>query len=201
MEGRQVKIKLAGSTNEYEVNLGLLRKHSAFFRKAFDESIGMKEAMEGCIELQDVSSEMLQTYLYWLYDRTILLPDGSDSQDMDSSNYFTFIELYNFADLYDTCGLRNDIVRAFMRYLERVGMDYKSVGATLRKLPRSSKFYAMLLAHVQMDLDLHLEDHCEAISRYFPREAIRILIHAFVTNTMRGYGQTEGKEWLEKVEL
>lgn len=201
MKGRLVKIKLAGSSKEYEVNLGLLRKHSAFFRKAFDKDTGMKEAIEGCIELQDVTSEMVQTYIYWLYDRTILLPDGSESEDMSESNFLTFPELYVFADIYDTRALRNDIVEAFIPFIEEKGLTTESYGAALRKLPQTSKLYGLILCHFQSSLDLHNPGHCEALAKCFPREVIGTVTYQYVTEQWLGYECTEDKDWLEEMEL
>lgn len=159
----------------------------------------MKESIEGCIELPDVSSDILEIYIYWIYNRVIVLPDGSDSENLHSGNLLTFVDLYVFADLYDTRELRNDIVKATLECTSSDMLDYEVVGQALHKLPQKSKLYALLLMDMQSPggLDLTDEYSCEQLSMHFPREAIRVLIYAHTSGTRKNRDDQPEERWLE----
>lgn len=199
IQNRPVKIKLAGHSPEYDVSLGLLQKHSAYFAKAFDSATGMKEAVEGRIELRDeqTTSETLETFIYWLNEHVIQLPDGSES--ITDSNLLNFVDVYNFADLYDTRELRNDVVRA---YLSTCREDYQlaTFGQALHKLRNTSKFYDAILRSSESSLNLGDELTTSTVCSEFPRDAIKVLILRYAAWTLRPFNQAELHLFLEHTE-
>lgn len=195
VENRQVKIKLADHSPDYDVSLGLLRKHSAFFAKAFDSD--MKESVEGRVELHDVTSEVLETFIYWLNEHVVQLPDGSES--VTDSNLLNFVDVYNFADLYDTRGLRNDVVKAYISTC-RTTYSLATFGQALHKLRSTSKFYDAILRSSESKLKLSDESTTSTICSEFPRDAIKVLVLRHATSTLRPFKREDLDLFIEATE-
>lgn len=65
----------------------------------------MKKGLSNCVELHDAPIHTVDTFVYWLHTHVILLEDGSDM--MTDDNIDSVVNLYLFADIYDTlCAMR-----------------------------------------------------------------------------------------------
>lgn len=195
IENRQVKIKLAGHSPDYDVSLSLLQKHSDFFAKTF--KVNMKESTEGCVELRDVTSEVLETFIYWLNEHVIQLPDGSES--ITDSNLLDFVDVYNFADLYDTRELRNAVITLFLSTW-RTDYTLATLGRALHRLRSTSKFYEAILRSSEFRLDLADESVTLIICSEFPQDAMKDLIVKYARRSLRYLDPTRAEMFLESAE-
>lgn len=180
-----VILKIAGKTQEYHVNKPLLCEKSAFFAKAFQEH-GMKESAEGRIELHDVKLLTLEAFIYWVYTGIIQLPDGSELIAFDT--FHLVVRLYNFADVYDTFDLRNDIVSKI--YNQRPTsklLTFRSGGWALKLLRHGSKLYSLLLDFC-LASNIPDEPTVKIVYQDFPQEAAEMLFTNLGFKTFKGMG-------------
>lgn len=159
----------------------------------------MKEAVEGRIELhdEDTTSETLETFIYWLNEHVIQLPDGSES--ITNDNLLKYVEIYNFADLYDTRELRNAVVSAFC-HSNRMDYTLDTFGQALHKLRSTSKFYDAIMRSSQGNLNLSDEPTASIVCAEFPRDAIKVLMMKLAKNTLQPFYREDIKSLLEPTE-
>lgn len=150
---------------------------SAFFKKTLAD-FGMKESRLNCVQLHDVGKDTLETFLYWIHTREILFADGSET--VTCINFTSFVDLYLFADCYDTRELRNSVVKAIYQKakLLQASLSHKVLGDVLHKLRPSSRLFMLLTTLVSSDLGVTLRAHASNICEYYPKEALgEIIVH------------------------
>lgn len=185
-----VILKIAGHLPEYHVNKPLLCEKSAFFAKAFQQG-GMKESVNGRIELHDIAQSVLQVFICWVYTGDIQFLDGSE---LISHNNFPFlVQLYKFADVYDTLNLRNDIVKKYYgqeRNRSNASLTVGSTGRALQALRQGSKLYSLILDLMLLS-SIKDGETVKKICRQFPLEAVEVLFTNCVLKTFKGVGPME----------
>ncbi|KAJ8606405.1 hypothetical protein MRB53_040988 [Persea americana] len=88
---------------DFAINKALSCYYSAFFKGCFEA----QERDPSPIELEDVTDAVLQAYIFCLCKRCIRFPDG---QKLVLRHVPLLVDLYIFADKYDTKDVRNKVV-------------------------------------------------------------------------------------------
>lgn len=156
----------------------------------------MKESVEGCVELHDAKIATLESFIYWVNEHVIQLADGSEA--ITKGNLSKFVELYNFADFYDTRELRNDILKEFCCNTPKLELEYEQIGKTLYLLRPNSSLYKALLAVAHCGLDLKKDYVISEICDHFPSDAIKVLIKNFTTKQLKAASLTGYDLFAEK---
>lgn len=92
----------------------LLCHHSKYFDKAFSFDSGL-ESLSNSIVLEDVTESTFQSFVNWLHLREITFDNGET--DVTVSNIKEAVELFIFADKYDTKKLRNMCIGLIFGFL------------------------------------------------------------------------------------
>lgn len=156
----------------------------------------MKESVDGRIELHEVTQSVLEAFISWVYTGDIQLPDGSEK--ISNKTFPLVVQLYNFADVYDTIDLRNEIVsKIFLRSFGEDSWSLEKAGEALRLLRRGSKLYRWIL-DLAVGTRLKTEAYITIVCRDFPREAVEAIFANCVFKTFKGFGEL--KDYLESDE-
>lgn len=102
-----VVLKVGSQKEAIRVHRGLLCNASPYFRAALQG--GFTEAQTQTIEWPEEHPNIVKIFQTWLYSRAIEF----DAKPLDESAWFTFIDLYGFADRYHLPAL-NDSVMDFL---------------------------------------------------------------------------------------
>lgn len=164
---------------EFVVNKALLSWFSDFFRGCSE----LQGAKLSIIELKDVDAAILQGYVFYLYKRQIRFADG-EKTTLD--HVPLLIDLYIFADKYDSMLHRNEVVDrvwVLLAYDEVDQWPWAAIGKAFSHLPVTAMLYKLLMADVCYVLEGSDRDMCSMIITHFPPEAAISVMHYLVSKT------------------
>lgn len=157
------------------VNKALLCSYSDFFRGFFE----VQGSEVSVIELKDVSAAVLQGYVFYLCKLLIRFADG---ERMSLDHMPLLIDLYIFADKYDSMFHRNQVVDRVWALLEYDQVDqwpWPAIGKAFTHLPVTAMLYKLLMAEVCYVLVRSESDRntCSMVILHLPPEAAVSVMH------------------------
>lgn len=170
-----------GIPTEFMVNKTLLCWYSAFFRGCF-ETQGTKLSL---IEMEDVNSAVLQSYIFYMYRHQIRFADG---EKPSLRHMPLLIDLYIFADKYDTVSHRNEILKEVWALLvnHQIGRwPWAAIGKAFDRLPVTAMLYKLLMTKVCAVLVGSDRDRCSMIIAHLPPEAAVSVMHYLASDNMQ----------------
>jgi hypothetical protein len=115
---------------------------SGYFRAIFQG--GFEEEQSRTTNLPDIEPEHFALALQWFYTGQVVFSDGSKFVGVDDDKTFNeAIQMFLFADQYDTRALRRDIFDILANSAFRYSLDTVPVAKALSQLPESSGLYKL----------------------------------------------------------
>jgi len=118
----------------FTVHKDLICYHPKYFKAAFEGSF--EEAEKSEIPLPDTKPSVFRAYMQWLYRQASGAPNSEPSACIGRDDEIQAVELFIFANRYDTRRLRIKIVEFFMHHLSNRTAPQLSFSAVA--LPRNS---------------------------------------------------------------
>ncbi|KAF2141883.1 uncharacterized protein K452DRAFT_318814 [Aplosporella prunicola CBS 121167] len=188
--GQMVAVTVGDPKVKFQVHEGLIVGQSRYFRSAFDG--GFQEASTKTIHISEVSVEVVEAFLNWLYTRR--LPEiATEATQADQDDQFDLLcELYIFADARFIVALKNATIDALCDSFARfwtfpwsaVKMSYENTAYRSSPL---RKFMADMAAQSLGELRVNLDAHRDWF-RKIPDFLIDLTIHLSTTEDEDTFG-------------
>lgn len=179
-QGKLATLQCPKSAEPFTVSKAALCRHSAFFRGYF-----MIENLDtSAVIIEDVKATILQAYVFFIHEGEIAFGDG---QALGLEHASLLVDLYIFADKYDTAILRNKIIRKFWVLVGEAELSeypWAAIKKATHSLPVSANLFKVILLHLSdgLQYEEHTEEFADRIMSCCSPVAASLLLQHFVRN-------------------